>query len=74
MKTGTNKIVYDEAHDGLQQLYSFDAKLNSLKHKLSSFHTNYNSAKRKLEFAKTQTSTPHKANLVSQKQCVVGSG
>ena len=81
MKTGTNNIVYDEAHDDLQQLHSFDANLillkhkldsfdanlNSLKHKLDSFRTNLNPTKRKLEFAKTQTSTPHEANLISQK-------
>ena len=64
MKTRTNNIAYDEAYDDLQQLYSFDANLillkhkldsfdanwNSLKHKLDSFHTDFNPTKRKLEF------------------------
>ena len=40
--------VYDGAHNDLQQLDSFDAKLILIKHKLDSFDANLNSQKRKL--------------------------
>jgi len=49
MKTGTNNIAHDEAYDDLQQLYSFDANLILLKHKLDSFDANLNSLKHKLD-------------------------
>ena len=49
MKTRTNNIAYDEAYDDLQQLYSFDANLILLKHKLDSFDANLNSLKHKLD-------------------------